>query len=363
MQQLISILENFLAQTDFFIQGYKKEKGLKVLGYSCDNFPVEVVASFGVLPLRLPPDKGEHNCYDPSFDSVSFQKTYDFVVTPALCQESSFFSSLDIPSYQLKAFSGYGEKAALEVNQHLGECLMALKIVQLSPPGDNFSREEQSLQFSSKQINLDRLKESTQLYNNLRRIIRGITNLRREKPGLLTQQELSVILRSAVVLPPELILEYLSQIFKRLSEAQVSAQKKLIPVLVYGGLLVDGDFLDQIEQAGFLVSEDDFCQGRRQFDLSHNENSPYLYAEILDAFSYRPLCSCLRPPSLRYELLYKLIKNYGIEAVIFLEETCCCAKKAEIEFLRVRLMRSGVDPLVVSKDDFKKQLSVWRKLY
>ena len=48
--------------------------------------------------------------------------------------------------------------------------------------------------------------------------------------------------------------------------------------------------VDDMRMPAALSLEDDFCNGRRQFDLSHNASSEYLYYEILDACTYRPLC-------------------------------------------------------------------------
>ena len=93
----------------------------------------------------------------------------------------------------------------------------------------------------------------------------------------------------------------------------------------------------EIERAGCVVAEDDICNGRRQFDISHNPESRGLYYEMLDALSYRPLCPSLRPVNERFDLLYRDLKNYGIEMVVFLRDTLDRAMAAELETLRVRL--------------------------
>jgi benzoyl-CoA reductase/2-hydroxyglutaryl-CoA dehydratase subunit BcrC/BadD/HgdB len=109
--------------------------------------------------------------------------------------------------------------------------------------------------------------------------------------------------------------------------------------------------LDEIEEAGCLIVEDDACGGRRQFDMSYNHESPDLLGEILDAFSYRPRCPSVRPVGERIELFYSMVKSHGIEMVIFIEDLCCPSRQRDIENLRIRLMRSGVDPMVVSSKD------------
>ena len=103
-----------------------------------------------------------------------------------------------------------------------------------------------------------------------------------------------------------------------------------------------------IESLGINVAEDDSCAGRRCFDLSTNAESDYLFYELLDSYSYRPLTPCMRTQEERYELLYKLLRNHGIETVIFVEDAGCGLSSAHIDYLRVRMMRDGIDPLVIT---------------
>ena len=95
--------------------------------------------------------------------------------------------------------------------------------------------------------------------------------------------------------------------------------------------------------------------------MSYNHEAPDLAGEILDAFSYRPRCPSCRPLGERVDLFYSQLKNHGIEAVIIVEDLCCAARKRDIDALRVRLMRSGVDPLVVTTSDAAKKVREYVK--
>ncbi len=131
--------------------------------------------------------------------------------------------------------------------------------------------------------------------------------------------------------------------------------------MVYADDISDGSLLDTAEEEGFLITEDDSSSGRRQFDVSLNPESEYIYYEILDAFTYKPLAPGHRTKEERYELLYKMLKSYGIELVIFLEDCCSENTAEERDYLRIKLMRSGVDPLAVTKENIREKLREYKR--
>ena len=111
---------------------------------------------------------------------------------------------------------------------------------------------------------------------------------------------------------------------------------------------------DSIEESGILLIEDDSCSGRRLFDISLNAESEYIFYEILDAYSYRALTPCLRSVNERYELLYKLLRNYNISTVIFFRDKNCSESVKDIEYLRIKMMRDGIDPLVIDENNYRE---------
>lgn len=97
--------------------------------------------------------------------------------------------------------------------------------------------------------------------------------------------------------------------------------------------------------------------------MSINAESDYLFYELLDAYSYRPLTPCLRKQEERYELLYKLLKNHGIETVLFYRGEDCGIYAEHIDFLRVRMMRDGVDPLEINSSDCGDKVKEYLERY
>jgi hypothetical protein len=330
---MVEPLREMLYQADTIIRGVSGREGKRVIGLACDMLPVEVLSAFDLVPLQLPAIfMHEHEICRKASESLyakSFE-VYDYVVfSKKCCHRITGENSLGVTCLHFDNPTGYGEEASIALHQSLDEILSRIGI-------------------NLKDLDKVRLAEVTEKYNALRRLVRGICSLRKNKPELISHDDLFVIFEAAQCLPPDLVVGQLGSLLERLNSAKSSVRSDTIASLLYGGIIGDGKLLDEIEDAGCLIAEDDLCNGRRQFDLSYNVNSNYLYYEILDSFSYRPLCSSVRPAEERFELLYRLLKNYGIETVIFISDSDCSCRNEQIDYLRVKLMRQGIDPLVIN---------------
>ena len=342
MDYLYENLKDFLDQFEIIIKSYKEKNKVKVVGYSCDNFPIEVLAAFGFLPLRFPPLlDNSGRCFS---NHLVKKEIYDYVVLSAPCHPQAITPENSSSIYFFKPFEGHGSEASLQLHHEMEALLKFLGVSNI------------------RNMDPENLKKVVTKYNNLRRIMKELHEVRFENHQNLNYNDYLLLMTVATALPPDFIMPHLSRMLRVLSEKKRGA-RRMLPVVVYGGLLAKADFLEDIEEAGFFILDDDFCNGRRQFDLLHETDSEYLYYEILKAFSYKSLCPGNRSAELRFELFYRLMKNFEIEAIIFIEDKVCAKRREEIDFLRKKLMAIGVDPLVIKSKDLKKRLTEIRKYY
>ena len=319
LRGLVGSLETVLSRT-------KESTGAKILGFTCDFLPFEVLSAYNIHPLVLPRNYSVQN-------TMPLPSSIDFIVHPENCcrplpsgKDSKIITIPSIPG-------GYGEDAASHWATTVGDFIT--RVTGLAHPIQDPAQ----------------LTSVTEKYNEIRRMVRGIAALRVEKPYLMSNKDLECVFEAALCLPFDILRDQLSAIRDALNSAVDSRPRTGIPALAYGGFTVAPGLLDDLESAGFAIVEDDICGGRRSFDLSHNSSSTELYAEILNAFSFRPFCPCLRDQASRFELLYKLLGSYGIETVILIEDEGCPARGSQVEYLRVKLMRAGIDPLVLKPGD------------
>ncbi len=333
LSHLVDPLREMIYQSDMIIRGFRGESGARVAGVTCDMFPAEITAALGLVPLRIP-SLMSGNCTAGGVPALrEIEGIYDLLVVPRGCAGRDRIPETGVKVHEFICPPGWGEDSCRKMEASLAELLE-----QAGVPG--LSRLDPAA-----------LAAVTAGYNAVRRMVRGIVAARREKPDLLSCRDLGVVMEAAMVFPPPVVAEFLSAILDALNGTEGGGVNRGVPVLAYASYAGEAPALDEIEEAGCLVVEDDACGGRRQFDMSYNHESPDLYHDILDAFSYRPRCPSVRTVDERVALFYSMIKGHGIEMVLFIEDLCCPARLRDIDTLRVRLMRSGVDPLVVKSAD------------
>jgi hypothetical protein len=333
----INSLRGLIANLDSVISRVKESTGATLLGFTCDFLPFEVLSSFNIFPLVFPRSLSAQ-------DTDSLLQTIDYTVKPETCcrplgtaDRDKLISISSIPG-------GYGEAAVSEWESLVEDVITRITGIPHPVPD--------AVQLSA----------SAEKYNEIRRMVRGIAALRAEYPSLMSNAELGVVFEAALCLPRDILLEQLTLIRDALNAGSNHRPRPGIPALAYGGFSVKPELLDEIESAGFAIIEDDICCGRRSFDLSHDTSSTGLYAEILNAFSFRPFCPCLRDQASRFDLLYRLLGSYGIETVLLIGDEECPARAAQADYLRVKLMRSGIDPLVMSPRDAVAKASKYVEL-
>lgn len=301
----------------------KHETGMVMACMSCDFLPFEILHACGIHPFIFPHGLEQF---------TNLQIVPDVVIAPKRCCALTNVNNTipiitvdDIPAE-------YGDSSLHAWNTLIADVLEKIK-------GKPF------------EISPEELRLSAERYAALRRLVRGITLLRREKPDALSNEELQAVFSASLIFPPEMATLKLSQLLDALNDYSFQSQGNPIPALVYGRCYNEGTLLNDLEKAGFLVAEDDTCCGRRCFDLSYNTASENLLDEIINAFSFRPFCPCLRNAASRFELLYMLAGSFGIETVIFIDDGFCPSRTAHIEFMRPRLMRLGIDPLLLHPEN------------
>ncbi|MBN1534771.1 MAG: 2-hydroxyacyl-CoA dehydratase [Spirochaetes bacterium] len=320
---LVDPLREMLGEYRVVLGGYRQQGGLRIVGVTCDFLPQEILMAAGVMPLRLPPSYRTGCCYTaaPAPDDP-----YEAIVVPEGCHAS--VETAGVPVHRFHVPGGYGAEHVAGLRVSLNRLLDALQSPLVG------------------EIDKARLREVMESCNILRRGVRGICSIRNQKPDLLSQEDLFAMMTAAVSLPPEVVLPLLSTLLARMNDTQADTAEGAVPLLIHGCGAENAALLDRIEDAGCVIVEDDTCGGRRQFDLSFNVDAEDPAGEMLEAASFRPLCPAVRGTEERFELFYRLLKSYGIETVLFLEEGSCAARRGETEHLRKRLMRLGVDPIV-----------------
>ena len=315
------------------IRNYKEKHNKKIIASPYYFIPPEINAAFNIVTLKIPEFMLNQS---PIFDEI--------VISDKECFCNNGRGGILPPvnftqHYIFKMPEGFGEDAAVALHNELSLMLNTLFKIDI------------------KSIDIEVLQRETAVYERLRRLIRTVSALRSENMTILSNYEMSLIFEAALILPPEIAIQYIEPVLEEIKPSDNKHEDIKKRALLYGKKYIPYDIADNIERMGILIAEDDLCTGRRIFDISLNAESEYIFYEILDAYSYRPLLPCLRPVNERYELVYKLLKNYGIDCVIFYKDEDCNDLNRDIDYLRIKLMRDGIDPLVIDKDNYESVIS------
>lgn len=319
------------------LKNLKEQHGKKIIASPLLFLTPEINAAFDIVTLKIPEFLQDDTVY-----AEEIFKLYDAVIMP---EKECCCSQLNsgIKPYIFRTPSGYGEDASVELHNEILKMLRSL-----------FGTDIRSL-------NIEKLKAETSVYEDLRRLIRSIANLRAENISLLKNRDLSLVFETALILPPDIAVSYITPLLDEMKKIDGRNGNTGLRGMIYGGKSLPGDIADKIEDMGILIVEDDSCTGRRSFDISLNAGSDYIFYEILDSYSYRALTPCLRNVKERYELLYRLLKNYNIDAVIFYRDGRCPYSREDIDFLRIKMMRDGIDPLVIDDKNYVEIISDYVK--
>ena len=223
----------------------KKEK--KIIASPCFLIPPEIMAAFNIISLKIP----EFFLNKTGFSNIAASLYDHIIISEKECSCNRYFKS-DNTSYIFKTPTGFGEDAAVSLHHEISLLLNKLFYIEL------------------KSINIERLQQETLKYEQLRRLVRSISSMRSENADLLSNSDLSLIFETALILPPEIAVEYISPVFDEMKKVDDKNDKTFIHGMLYGGKTIPSVIADEIEKKGIQIIEDDSCSGRRLFDLSLN---------------------------------------------------------------------------------------------
>ncbi len=332
IKDIVEVLHNRLEMTDVILTAHREKTGNVIAGSLCDTIPPEIALAAGITLVSIPEKYQVELLVEVplSKDTVSWMRdSYDLVIIPS-CFESMYQrlldAGMDVCTFQVP--SGWGEESSVALHNAIMRLFRETEIM-FEPLSET-----------------EKIQNACQHHDSLRKIIRGIAAGRVDNASELSNRDLQVVFESATCLPVESVMVELSLLLELLP-LKISDTTDIWNVMIFGGKKLNWGLFDDMESEGQLVVvEDDVCTGRRKFDISLDCKSENIYYELLDIYSYKPYCPVVRPVEERYELLYKLLKNYGIDLVILINDPICEERNIHSNYLYHRLRLDGIDTIL-----------------
>ena len=243
-----------------------KREGRKIIGYVCSFVPLEIITASGAIPFRVrgnihePITKGDtlletivcpyyRSCFD-----LSVKEKYEFLsgmVIPHGCDSmvrsfSAWSYGLPFPYFHFVNIPSVCEESSFEF---FGQEL------------NNFRKSLEK--FLGKTISEEDLKQAIRIYNQNRDKVKGLYELRKADPPLISGTELTMTLTAGSSLPIEESNGLFDQVLAEAKKREKSSLKKGPRILIDGACLDNIELIKLVEELGGNVVADTICNGAR----------------------------------------------------------------------------------------------------
>ena len=215
-------------------------------------------------------------------------------------------------------------------------------------------------QLSGQKITDEALRQSISLYNEQRRLIRALYDIRKQSPQNLSTVECYVLTRIGTLLPPE---EHISILKEAIDGARGRNEKPKDRVRV----VLEGSFCEQppieliegLEAAGCYILDDDFLLGWRWFQQDvATDGDPW--RNLADAYINRSVYSGVkhdtREPKSKH--LIDKVKETGASAVLILAAKFCEPALFDYALYKRALEKAGIPHLCL---EFEEKMWIFDK--
>ncbi|MFX0018707.1 MAG: 2-hydroxyacyl-CoA dehydratase subunit D [Promethearchaeota archaeon] len=258
-----------------YIEDWQKSNR-KVVGYYCTYIPEELLHAAELLPFRIratgTKDTDLADIYMVRFTCSFVRATldlalrggYDFLDGFLVCN-SCDHSRRMFELFNLKVFNREN------FNKKVPQFYIALPHVITDEGFEWYKKEVEELKeelekaYQIKEITNEKLLKSIHIYNENRKLLRSIHELRlQEKPKLTGSEFLKINIANSSI-PKEIANQELNRIIialKSRKSIDVSNKKR---ILLVGSIVDNLDFTQLIENSGAFIASDFLCFGTRYF--------------------------------------------------------------------------------------------------
>jgi benzoyl-CoA reductase subunit C len=204
-------------------------------------------------------------------------------------------------------------------------------------------------EWSGKSITDDALRESIELYNENRRLMHQVYDLRKGSNPPVTGLEAMVMVASSFFVDKKDHNAELKRILPELESRNLDRQIGSRLMLV-GSEDDDTEFVKMVESVGATVVTDEHCTGTRYFWNLVEQNGDILQS-IANRYIDRPPCPTKDwEERRRFPHILQLAKDFNVDGVILIQQKFCDPHECDIPVLRNYLNDNGYPTLFLEFD-------------
>jgi bzd-type benzoyl-CoA reductase N subunit len=331
-----------------------KKNGGKVVGTVCCHVPEEIIHAAGMLPVRLRgtgcTDDSEAEVWTSSWSCSFVRACVEYIL-------NGTFDFLDgmVSSDGCVMAQRIFDNAAVIKKDMYKQFMLAPRLHQES--SYPFYREELRTlkegmeKLSGNIISDEKLKKSIELYNETRRLIRALYELRKAARPVVSGSECLNITLASMSMPKE---EFNQKLAAFLEQAQSRPPLAAFEarLMVLGSALDDPAYVKVIEDKGGLVVTDVQCYGSRYLWEPVLLSGGDVLTDLAKAYLDRPACPRMTDMHDElYELVRNMVSDYKIDGVVFARMKNCDMWAGETLYLEGRLKRDNIPLLTLEREE------------
>ncbi len=335
------------------LRAWKKEARRKIIGSTLTDVPEEVIHASGMVPFTiLGTNKPILKASTHLPDNACSQARSDLEL---------------VLTYERDFFDGYVLPQVDDTSQHLSdiwrrnvpwnyfESLLLPR--QVDRPSarewllDETLRLKRSLEsFTGKEISEMGLWESIGLYNQNRKHLRQLYEMKRTSPHLMGNREFFDIIKSSMWWPKEEHNRLLERLIFSVDETEVKEEEEGIRVVLSGIVWEPPEIMDILDESELRVVGDDLCVGWRYIDADVEMDGDPLRAIVDRHFKKGPFTPINDKGDRIFENLLNLVRQNGAKAVVYLHIKFNESQDFDLPDLVDNMEREGIPIFVVETE-------------
>lgn len=351
----IAALREIIENPYAYLKQLKEKDGGKIVGYVCSYAPEEIIFAADAHPVRLFGSDADIHLADVHMQSYCCSLArgileealagrldiLDGVVFPHTCDTMQRLSDI----WRINLPGIFHADVVLPV--HLESETSRQYLIDVLKKFRKALEEALSVKITE-----DDLRRAIGFYNDLRRTMRRLYDLRRGHLRLLRGKDYHAIVMASMMMDRRAFLEMLKKIIadmeKNPPRLNASGAKRLV---LAGSACTHPDLYDAIEDAGGVVIADDLCAGARNFEGVIDEKMDPLSA-IADRYFERAVCPAKHAGlTQRGERLVALVKDEEASGVIFPLLKFCDPHAFDYPYIKEMLDREKIPSLLLEIED------------
>jgi benzoyl-CoA reductase subunit C len=335
-----------------YAKEWKKRTGGKIMGYFCTYVPEEILYAAGILPVRILGSHEPQDVTEPHIFGMFCPFCRD-CLAQGLKNRYDYLDGLMIAQSCLhirQAYTSWIKHKPVEFEKFL---CMPHKVQ--SPHAYEFLSEELIVfkkeieQWTGKKITDKDLENAIKIYNENRRLMKQLYDLRkRDNPPITGEDVMEIVIAMQMMDKAEhnkMLKEILTKLENHIPTRPVGSR-----LMILGSEDDDTVFMNMVEKCGATFVIDDHCTGTRYF-WNEVENGKNPLASIAARYIDRIPC-----PSKDWEErkriphILNLCKKWNVDGVIIMQQKFCDPHELDFVAIEKSLKDAGYPTLFLEFD-------------